>query len=563
MFCINTLRGGDAEGAQSEVCLQLRYGAQVSWSYLMKKSLDMVSLSYVGHLGKMYMSATGLALVTANVTGNSFLLGLGGALSTLCSQASGAGDLDTLNIVFQRSLIISLLTCIPICTLWLFSEPVLSYLGQDQEIAYHAAKFLFYLIPGICFFSQSLCIQNWLFSQHKMTAPTIIISIVAIGHVWWNYLFVTYLQMGFIGTALAISTSRLLELIMLVFYIQKSNSLIETEFAWSWRCFNGWLPFFSLFYGNIMMMSELWASEILTFLSGTLSSPHVEIAAMSIYQSMNAFFFQFSNGIQRVACTRVGNLLGSGQAKMARNASSTAASITFVLTLCISLSLVLFSRFYVQIYTNDKEVIEVTVKLVPILALYVIGDGTVAALSGVIKGIGKQIIGGRIVVFSYYVIAIPISVLLTYHWGGSLDFGMGIVGLCLGTLVGTYTHCILYFIYIFAVTNWDHEVALAQERLDTNKDLVGSRHHNIMHKVPTRIASEYDSDADYDRRDRPFLLRLFNVISVFFGSFPFLGAASEESIRKGEYELVQAYTADLENSEVTLNDDDEDECVFS
>lgn len=536
-----------AVSVTSEAKIQLFYGLQICWSYLLKKSLDVTSLSFVGHLGQLYLSAAGLALVTANVTGNAVLLGLGGAQSTLCSQANGAGDASTMNAVFQRAIIVSLCTCIPISVLWLCAEGVLRQLGQEDELAAHAAAFLAWLIPGLFFFSQSLCIQNWLFSQQKMTAPAIVISIVAILHVLWNYLFVVVLNMGYLGTAVAITVSRLVELLLLMSYVCCSDVLRETHFSWSTRCLEDWVPLFALFYGNVMMMSELWASEVLTFLSGTIANAHVEVAAMSIYQSINAFCFQFSNGIQAVACARVGNLLGAGSSESAKTAAKVAASISFALTLCVSASLFFMGRYYIMVYTNDEGVVDATLLLMPVLALYVVGDGTVAALSGVIKGLGKQKIGGRIVVFSYYVIAIPISVLLAYHWGGSFDFGLGTLGLCLGTLAGTYSHCFLYVLYIFCICNWEQEVKLAESRVEQ------LARHAKMTAAPTRTYSRHSYEID-DLYEHSFVGMLFKAVERLFAYVPFIELESEAKIRNCEYELVQAYTADLEETDV-LEDD--------
>lgn len=552
----------DSISSMKELKAQLTYGLQTSLSYLMKKSLDVVSFSFVGHLGKVYLSATGLALVTANVTGNAILLGLGGAQATLCGQACGAKNNVSLNEVFQRAMVISFVTCIPVSVLWIFSEPVLLACGQEATLAAQAAAFLVWLIPGLFFFSQSLCIQNWLFSQHKMTAPAVVISVVAALHVLWNYLFVIVFDMGYIGTAVSISTSRFVEFLLLLSYIRLSGALNETDFQWSRSCLRHWSPILTLFKGNVLMMSELWASEVLTFLSGTIENAHVEVAAMSIYQSINAFCFQLPNGIQVSACTRVSHLVGSGQAEAARRAASIAGYLSLCITLVVSASLLLFGRQYIQIYTDDEAVIEATMVLMPVLAFYVIGDGTVAALSGALKGIGRQKIGGRIVVFSYYAVAIPISVLLTYHWGGSFNFGMGTLGLCLGTLVGTYTHGLLYYIYLFYICDWNDEVALAKERvrcinISSYTEADGSTE---MRSMQTQVTSPSAfEDGGIDRNS--FIGRVFGFVAAAFSYVPFVDSQSEEDERRCEYELVQAVTSDLEESGAVL--DDEDDYIFA
>ena len=71
---------------KAEVIAQIRLAAPVCCTFLMRKSVDIVSVMFVGRLGSHYLSAAGIAAVTSNVSGNSMIVGLAGALSTICSQ---------------------------------------------------------------------------------------------------------------------------------------------------------------------------------------------------------------------------------------------------------------------------------------------------------------------------------------------------------------------------------------------------------------------------------------------------------------------------------------------
>ena len=62
-----------------EIFLQIKLTLPVVLTLTLRKSIDIVPVIFVGHLGMQYLSAAGLATVTANVTGNSVLIGLAGA----------------------------------------------------------------------------------------------------------------------------------------------------------------------------------------------------------------------------------------------------------------------------------------------------------------------------------------------------------------------------------------------------------------------------------------------------------------------------------------------------
>ena len=119
---------------QAEVLGQIKLAFPVCCTFVMRKSVDIVSVMFVGRLGSHYLSAAGIAAVTSNVSGNSMIVGLAGALSTICSQAFGSKDMISFNIAPQRAVLILLaVVCVPISVLWWFSSPVMVALGQVRK----------------------------------------------------------------------------------------------------------------------------------------------------------------------------------------------------------------------------------------------------------------------------------------------------------------------------------------------------------------------------------------------------------------------------------------------
>ena len=121
---------------KEEVLAQIQLAFPVCCTFVMRKSVDMISVMFVGHLGRHYLSAAGIASVTANVTGNSMVFGLAGALSTICSQSFGSKDMRTFNAAPQKAiLILATFICMPISLLWWNSAPVMIALGQVTVIS--------------------------------------------------------------------------------------------------------------------------------------------------------------------------------------------------------------------------------------------------------------------------------------------------------------------------------------------------------------------------------------------------------------------------------------------
>ena len=93
----------------------------ISCAMILRRLVDIISLIFVGHLqhvkggdGANFLAGAGLAVVTANVTGFSLIIGISGALGTVSGIAYGANDSKTLVLSLQRMIWNCFILCIPI-----------------------------------------------------------------------------------------------------------------------------------------------------------------------------------------------------------------------------------------------------------------------------------------------------------------------------------------------------------------------------------------------------------------------------------------------------------------
>jgi len=447
----------------NEVKLQLALALPVSWTFIMRRSVDLIAIIYVGHLGKKYLAAAGIATVTANVTGYSQIVGFAGALSTLCGWAKGANDTRGMNLALQRSLIIiPLVICLPVTLLWIYSEDVMVLFGQQPEIAQLARQYLFYSIPGLWARAIAVCIQNFLHAQQFMSGIAYIVTIAAIFNILFCWLFVVKLDLGFAGAAIAMTACRVLETLLLMFYLVASGCFhrkaILQDFDWSTECLENWGPFFRLAMPNLLMIAEWWASEILIFMSGLLATdPQLQVATMSVYQNLIAICFMFPSCLRVSATTRISNELGANNPTKARASCFVAVVLAIIIGSAVAAVLLSHRSYWATIFTNDESVRAQVTSLVPLLAMYVVVDGAQTALTGAIMGTGNQVLGGVIVIISYYVVGIPTAYVLGFNSHKYYTLDMGVMGLCIGTLTATGVHFLLYLIVTVFFTNWKEE----------------------------------------------------------------------------------------------------------
>jgi MATE family multidrug resistance protein len=193
---------------------------------------------------------------------------------------------------------------------------------------------------------------------------------------------------------------------------------------------------------------------------------------MAVYQSINSFCFMVPTGFSIATSARVGNLLGAGNpigaAFAAKVGVASAAAASFALGCFLFYTP---HTFIPSLFAPDQEdVILEAAKTIPLLAIYVFGDGVAVALNGVIKGCGRQQVEMQIVIVAYWVVAVPLAYYLAFvKNSGEMScedsYFCGVVGLVAAMTTGTWIHMLLLAVVVGCTTNWTLESEKAKARL--------------------------------------------------------------------------------------------------
>lgn len=76
-------------------------------------------------------------------------MGLGGGLELLYGQGKVAYNPTLMGVYLQRALLVLTLACLPIATLWCYTEPLLLLLHQTPEVARVAGEYAICLLPSL------------------------------------------------------------------------------------------------------------------------------------------------------------------------------------------------------------------------------------------------------------------------------------------------------------------------------------------------------------------------------------------------------------------------------
>ena len=410
-------------------------------------------------------------------------------------------------IFMYRGMFVLGLVIVPISVWWLVfgTKPFLLYLGQDIEIATMTQSYLRVLTPGLWFYSINWTMTFFCVSIGLADIPAYAAFVGCICHVPMNLLLLKVFNLGYLGVGIGTVIFQFIQPICMIYYMyyttngihrvlccidpnyydddrqrpeNRSSLSFWPEVKQAICDLDGVKQYVYLAIPGIGSISEWWASETVIFLGGLMNPyPALALSGMTIYQSILSTCFLFPYGLGTAGATRVSNELGHDNPTKAKY--SAFINVLLSMTLGCAMCCILYftpRTTLPSLFTSNNNVIVETASTIPLLAVYVLMDSIQISLSGIIRGCGKQWIAMPVVIFSYWIVGVPLGYYIAFmQHGGSNDCHngdednsvllCGIIALVFGMTIGTMIHMILLLVVVVGTTNWSVEAQRALERV--------------------------------------------------------------------------------------------------
>nr|GMC67859.1 protein DETOXIFICATION 14-like [Ipomoea batatas] len=149
--------------------------------------------------------------------------------------------------------------------------------------------------------------------------------------------------------------------------------------------------------------------------------------------------------------TRVSNELGAGNPHKARLAACTVTFVAAVETFTVCAALFVCRHFVGRAYSSEKQVVDYIAAMGLLLCISIVTDSFQAVISGIARGSGWQHIGAYVNLGAFYLIGIPVSLVLGFI------FHHRAKGFWIGIVIGSAVQAAVLSI-ITAFTNWQKQV---------------------------------------------------------------------------------------------------------
>ncbi|KAF3325386.1 protein TRANSPARENT TESTA 12-like protein [Carex littledalei] len=419
-----------------EMRMLVKLAAPAVVGYMINYLMSMSTQVFSGHLGNLEYAAASLGNTGIQVFAYGCLLGMGSAVETLCGQAFGAQKHELLGVYLQRSAVLLTMCGIPLAVIYACSRQILLLLGQSPEIAKAASIFVYGLIPQIFAYAINFPVTKFMQAQ-SIVAPSAYISAGAlVVHLLVSWVVVYKMGLGLLGASLVLSISWWIIVGAKFTYIVISPEFRRTWTGFTWQAFAGLPEFLKLSASSaVMLCLETWYFQIVVLIAGLLENPELALDSLSVCLTISGWVLMISFGFNAAVSVRVSNELGAG------NPKSAAFSVIMVMMLSSFISIIVA---IVIMCLRDR-------------ISYAFTEGE--AVSRVAVGCGWQQFVAYVNVGCYYIVGIPLGVLLGFK------FGLGAKGIWGGVLGGT---CMQFLILLSVTirTDWNKEVEAANKRLN-------------------------------------------------------------------------------------------------
>jgi MATE family multidrug resistance protein len=412
----------------------LALGLPVAGAQVSTMLINVVDAIMVGHLSVDAMAAAALANVWIWAT-FVFAQGVLMGLDPIVAQAHGAGDGERAGRALHSGVVMALGLSVVLSFVWLATERVLLFSGQDPELARQAHLYTLVQIPSIPFFLVFTALRQYLQGREYMRpALFVILAANVLNAIFcWALIFghLGFPALGIVGAGIAGCLTRVVTGVGLVALVAAFGLHREA-----------WVPIgrASLStsrlrevaaYGipiAIQVSLESWAFSGAALLVGHLGA--TALAAHTIALNLASLSFMMPLGIAQGAATRVGNLLGAAQPDAARRAAWVSLALGAGVMSLAALAFVVLRRWLPSLYTPDPTVIAACAAILPIAAAFQILDGTQVVGCGILRGMGRVRPAVAFNLVGYWLLGLPLGGWL------ALRGGQGLAGLWWGLALG-------------------------------------------------------------------------------------------------------------------------------
>jgi len=381
-----------------------------------------VDTMMLGRVGKVELAAAGFGGVLV-WTLFTFFVGVVQGVSTFVSQAKGGGRLRECSHFAWQGLYLSFFSAIILLFFLWKMDLILSIAGPDADVIAECLRYSRARLSSAVFLLATFVFHSFFRGIGDMKTPMVISIVSNVVNILLDTVLIfgvgPFPELTTLGAGMATAIADFSAAILgLAFFLRPAvNRIYHTrrEHPFQLKSMLRLVRVGAPIGGQFFL--DMGSFTVFMSIMGRLSTE--ALAASQIGIQLLSFSFMPANGIAKAGTTMVGQYLGAGKAKLAEACGWMVLRMNVTYSLIVAVIFLLARKHLFLIFNNDPTVVQYGVQIVPLLALFQIGDAMQMAYSSALQGAGDTRFPMLTLALSAWLVFVPLAMFFAYtmQWG--------------------------------------------------------------------------------------------------------------------------------------------------
>ena len=402
--------------------------------------------NYMGALGDTALAAIGASMPPYNIFLVLFM-GIGAGVTVMVSQYFGAKDYENLSLSVGNSITMIAISSIFITAVATpLTAPLLRLANTPTEAAALARVYLSILFLGSIGNGFYNCLSAILRGLGESLFPLIVLLCTVILNIGLDILFVASFGMGVAGAAMATIISQILAAIVCLIKVLKMRDVLQIHASTLRPIKRIMVQIVSLGGPNAVSMGVMFASTM--FVQALVNSMgQMVLTTITVTQRLDVYAVIPSMTFQGVAQTYTGQNIGAGDMERVKQGSKTVFLMCFTFTAVMVVSMLIFGRNMLSLFTKTEAIIDLSMTFVRIMVPAYLAMTVSGTWMGVMRGAGDAFGPMWISMFNNVILRVPLAYLIAHFTKSETNPNGHPNSIMLSLLIAMLIGCVISTIY--------------------------------------------------------------------------------------------------------------------
>lgn len=369
----------------------------------------------------------------------SLFIGITMGFTIIVSQYFGAKDMEKVKKAINTLYIFIFVSSVFVSVAGIaLSGFVFRLIGLEKDIIPQATIFLDIFLGGLIFLFSYNGTSAVLRGLGDSKTPLYFLIGSVILNIILDIIFVPVLGWGVWSVAMATVLSEAAAFIAQILYLNRYHNVIR--FSVRELRFDRELFFKGIRIGLPTGLQQTFVAAGMVALYGIVNKFGVDAnAAYSAAGRIDNFAAMPAMSFSMALSSFVGQNLGANKPERVAAGLRSTLAMTAVISIAVSMITVIFGKYLMMLFSNDKEVIRLGGGYLAVIGSFYIFFSTMFVINGVLRGAGDTLIPMFISLFSLWLVRIPVA------W--MLSSSQGIYGVYWSMPIGWFSGVVFSYIY--------------------------------------------------------------------------------------------------------------------